>query len=390
MGRFFAEFNVSAPRRNDGQAKAEVRGIILYNFNIFGAWLNGRAPALGAGGSRFKPGCPDSLQEAEPMQPLSKKQIALLPVYNNIFPKDKLKASAVFKGFYVAASKPVKGPFDFDSLTMSLSARFENGAAALVEAAVKTEDGWSGLYKLFYISPEYKKTFKEQNDAFAKVEGDTLISKKPASAFKYQVTVLGRAKLDFLAAAFTRAKAGYDASLALETLDLKDFELPLKPVSQMSYGDKKLRRRICSPACLKMVLAHYGKDLPLGEVLKGVYDEGAEIYGSWPLNTGFAAQFGLAAAVVRCSSLAQAEGELYKGRPLIVSIAYKEGALKNAPAKKSEGHLVVICGFDARGNVIVMDPAASKESGVRRIYDRKQFASAWLKNKKGIAYAIGE
>ena len=324
------------------------------------------------------------------MQPLSKKQIALLPVYNNIFPKEKLAPSAKFKGFYVIASKPIKGPFEFDSLALSLSARFEEGSAALAEAAVKTEDGWSGLYKLFYVSPNYKKTFKEQSDAFAKVECDTLIPKKPALAFKYQITVLGRAKISFLAAAFTRAKAAYDDSLGLETLDLRDFEIPLKPVSQMLYADKKLRRRICSPACLKMVLAHYGKDLPLEEILKGVYDEGAEIYGSWPLNTAFAAQLGLAAAVVRCSSLAQVEGELYKGRPLIVSIAYKDGALKNAAVKKSEGHLVVICGFDADGNVIVMDPAASKEQNVRRIYDRKQFAAAWLKNKKGIAYAIGE
>ena len=52
--------------------------------------------------------------------------------------------------------------------------------------------------------------------------------------------------------------------------------------------------------------------------------------------------------------------------------------------------MVVICGFDAEGNVIVMDPAAKTEKEVRRVYDRKQFASAWIKNKKGLAYAIGE
>lgn len=324
------------------------------------------------------------------MHHLSKKQIALLPVYNTIFTKEQLAVSAQFKGFYVIASKTIKAPFDFNSLTLSLSAKLNKNSAVLVEASVKTEEGWSGLYKLFYVSADYKKTFKPQKDSFASVESDILFPKKSASAFKYQLTVLGKAKIDFLTAAFTKTGAKYDSSLALETLDLKDFEIPLKPVSQMQYADKKLRGRICSPVCLSMVLNYYGKKVSLEDTLKGVYDEETGVYGTWPLNTAFAAQQGLGAAVVRCSSLAQAEGELYKGRPLIASIAYKEGALKNAAAKATPGHLVVICGFDAEGNVIVMDPAAKTEKEVRRVYDRKQFASAWIKNKKGLAYAIGE
>ncbi|MDD6172734.1 MAG: peptidase C39 family protein [Elusimicrobiaceae bacterium] len=324
------------------------------------------------------------------MHHLSKKQIALLPVYNTIFTKEQLAVTAQFKGFYVIASKAIKAPFDFNSLTLSLSAKLNKNSAVLVESAVKTDKGWSGLYKLFYVSADYKKTFKPQKDDFASVEGDILFPKKSASAFKYQLTVLGKAKIDFLTAAFTKNGAKYDSSLALETLDLKDFEIPLKPISQMQYADKKLRTRICSPACLTMVLNYYGKKVSLEDALKGVYDEESAIYGTWPLNTAFAAQQGLGAGVVRCSSLAQAEGELYKGRPLIASIAYKEGQLKNAAVKSTQGHLVVICGFDAEGNVIVMDPAAKTEKEVRRVYDRKQFASAWIKNKKGLAYAIGE
>lgn len=324
------------------------------------------------------------------MHHLSKKQIALLPVYNTIFTEENLPVAAQFKGFYVIASKAIKAPFDFNSLTLSLSAKLNKGSAVLVEASVKTEKGWSGLYKLFYVSADYKKTFKPQKDAFARVDCDVLKPQKSAAAFKYQLTVLGKAKINFLTAAFTKTGAKYDSSLALETLDLKDFEIPLTPVSQMQYPDKKLRGRICSPACLTMVLNYYGKKVSLQDTIKGVYDEESSLYGVWPLNTAFAAQQGLGAAAVRCSSLAQAEGELYKGRPLIASIAYKEGALKNAAIKASDGHLVAICGFDADGNVIVMDPAAKTEKEVRRVYDRKQFASAWIKNKKGLAYAIGE
>ena len=65
----------------------------------------------------------------------------------------------------------------------------------------------------------------------------------------------------------------------------------------MQYADKKLRGRICSPVCLSMVLNYYGKKVSLENTLKGVYDEESGVYGTWPLNTAFAAQQGLGAAV---------------------------------------------------------------------------------------------
>lgn len=321
---------------------------------------------------------------------LNAKQTAILPAYTKIFTADKLKPTAKFKGFYVIVSKTLKSPFVFDSLTLSLSAKLDKDSAVLVEAAVKTEKGWSGLYKIFYLSNDYKKTFKPQKDTCAAVDCDVIKPVKGGLAYKYQITVLGKAKLNFLTAAFTKAGAPYDPILAQDTLELKDFEIPLSPVCREQYPDKNLRGKICSPCALKTVLDYYGKKVPLQDVVKGVYDQEAKICGTWPLNTAFASQQGLAMGVVRCCSLAQAEGELYKGRPLIVSIAYKEGKLKNAAVKSTEGHLVVICGIDKQGDIIVMDSAAKDEKSVRRIYNRKQFAAAWLKNKKGIAYAIGE
>jgi len=321
---------------------------------------------------------------------LNAKQIAVLPAYTKIFTEKHLQPTAKFKGFYVIVSKTIKAPFVFDSLNLSLSAKLDKDSAVLVEAAVKTEKGWSGLYKIFYISNDYKKTFKPQKDVFAAVDCDIIKPIKGGLAYKYQITVLGKTKLNFLTAAFTKAGAPYDRELAEDTLELTDFEIPLKPVCREQYADKNLRGKICSPCALKTVLDYYGKKVSLEDTVKGVYDEEAGIYGTWPLNTAFASQQGLGAGVVRCCSLAQAEGELYKGRPLIVSIAYKEGKLKNAAVKSTEGHLVVICGIDKKGDIIVMDSAAKDENSVRRIYNRKEFAAAWLKNKKGIAYAIGE
>lgn len=319
---------------------------------------------------------------------LPKKQLSLLPAHNVFFTQQKLKPIVINKNLSVIISNPVKAPFAFDSLVLSASAKLQKDAAILLQASVETENGWSGFYKLAYISNNYKKTFEPQKDEFASTDIDTLLCKKPANRFKYQITILGKAKINLLCAALTNTTAFYDKELAQETLDLKDFELPFAPVSQMEFEDKTIANKICSPAALTAVLNYYGKKVNLAETVKAVYDENAKIYGTWPLNTAVAAQTGLTSCVVRCSSLAQAEGEIYKGRPLVVSVGYKKGKLKNAPLAATAGHLVVIIGFDKNGDVITIDPSAKTAAQARRVYSRAQFAEAWLKNKKGLAYAI--
>jgi hypothetical protein len=318
------------------------------------------------------------------MHCIGKKQIARLPAQNIFHSAADFTEEKINKNLRVIACKPTKAFFDFDSLVLSVSVRLAPGAAILACAAVKTQKGWSGFYKLFYISRDYKKTFKRQQDAFAKTDTDTLLPKNGAHAFKYRLTVLGKADIGFVCAALTKAGAKYNESLAIETLDVKDFALPLKHVSRAEVKNAPLRSRICSPAALTAVLNYWGKKKELKEVLGGVYDEGAGIFGAWPLNTAYSSQQGLAAAAVRCCSLAQAEGEVLRGRPLIVSVSYKKGGLKGAPVKETEGHLIVITGFDKEGNIITADSAAH----ALITYDRRQFAKVWLKNRKGIAYAI--
>ncbi|MDR0953522.1 MAG: C39 family peptidase [Elusimicrobiota bacterium] len=318
----------------------------------------------------------------------NKKQLALLPSHNLIFTGKALTPTTLGKNLFVLTSKPIKSPFIFDSLVLSVSAKLAKEAALLIQASVKTEKGWSGFYKLAYISKNYKKTFTHDKDAFANIAVDTLLPKGKAQYFKYQITVLGHAQIGLICAALTNAEVKYNKSLALETLGLNDFELKAAPLSQREFKDKKLQDKICAPACLTMVLNYYGKKTTLAETIKNVYDDTTNTYGVWPLNTALAAQFGLNACVVRASSIAQIEGELYKGKPVIVSLSYKKGELKNALQPQTQGHLVVIIGIDKNGNIIALDPAAKTAKQARIVYSREQFAKAWLKNKKGVAFAI--
>jgi hypothetical protein len=75
--------------------------------------------------------------------------------------------------------------------------------------------------------------------------------------------------------------------------------------------------------------------------------------------------------------------------PVIASIAWKRDELSGAPIPCSEGHLLVIRGFDPSGNVVVNDPAGCDNSHVRRVYRRDEFARAWFcSGSGGVAYLV--
>jgi len=73
----------------------------------------------------------------------------------------------------------------------------------------------------------------------------------------------------------------------------------------------------------------------------------------------------------------------------VASIASHPGELDGFLfAGGTNGHLVVILGFDASGNPIVNDPAAWTNASVRRVYDRTQFERVWLRGSAGTVYVI--
>jgi hypothetical protein len=112
--------------------------------------------------------------------------------------------------------------------------------------------------------------------------------------------------------------------------------------------------------------------------------------GNWPFNTAYAATRVDRAFVTRLRSLREAEAFIRAGIPVVASIAFGSGQLSGAPISASNGHLLVIVGFTASGDVVVNDPAASTNAGVRRTYDRGQFENAWLPRSGGTVYVIAD
>ena len=76
------------------------------------------------------------------------------------------------------------------------------------------------------------------------------------------------------------------------------------------------------------------------------------------------------------------------GFAMVVSIAFGRNHLTGAPISASNGHLLVIVGFEADGDVVVNDPAGATNSAVRRVYDRAQFERIWIAASGGTAYVI--
>jgi hypothetical protein len=159
----------------------------------------------------------------------------------------------------------------------------------------------------------------------------------------------------------------------------------------------------CSPTSTSMALAYWDRGPTRRQyswvdpsyrqpwvdyAARFTYASGYGGTGMWPFNTAYAGRFGVDAFVTRLRSLREAELFIAAGIPLVASIAFDKGELDGAPINSTNGHLLVIRGFTAAGRVVVNDPAAARNSTVRRVYKRGQFERAWVGATGGIVYVI--
>ncbi|MEL4358698.1 MULTISPECIES: peptidase C39 family protein [unclassified Luteococcus] len=125
------------------------------------------------------------------------------------------------------------------------------------------------------------------------------------------------------------------------------------------------------------------------QVVRGVWDAGYQGTGNWPFNVAYASARGLTGFVTRLRSLNEAERFLKAGIPLVVSTSFSRSQLTGA-GFGTNGHLMVIRGFDDAGNVRVNDPASGMQASnglVPRTYNRAQFESAWGRSG-GLTYVM--
>ncbi|MEV4326203.1 C39 family peptidase [Microbispora rosea] len=160
----------------------------------------------------------------------------------------------------------------------------------------------------------------------------------------------------------------------------------------------------CSPTSTTMVLGYWGKwpskqdtswvdpsdpDPEVDYAARYTYDYAYEGAGNWPFNAAYAGRYGLEGFVTRLRSLTEMERLIRAGIPVVTSQSFKAEELPGA-GYSTNGHLMVIVGFTANGDVIANDPASPDDDAVRHVYPRANFENVWLRStgSGGIVYVI--
>jgi hypothetical protein len=291
-----------------------------------------------------------------------------------------------------------------DTFIPSWNARTPSGTWLQMEMRVRSGGSWTRWWDMGVwargMDTIKRHSVDDQRAGDWRVLTDTLQSIGPlyADAYQYRLTLLSKrtGRTPRVRAIYVTASDSYRNGEVLvganENLWGKDVSVPAR--SQMIYPNGG--EVWCSPTSLSMVMAYWankagrrGLNQEVPTVARGTYDNGYRGNGNWPFNTAYAASYGLKASVNRFSSLGQVERWIAKGVPVIASISWGRGRLTGAPIPASSGHLLVIRGFTEAGNVIVNDPAAGSNSGVRRIYQRDEFHRAWFTSGSGgVAYLV--
>lgn len=299
-----------------------------------------------------------------------------------------------------ATGPEISTSFNFTEAIASWNATTPTGTWIETQFRAQYGTRWSKWYILGIWASDYstihRHSVQSQGDSDGYVSVDTFVStNKKEVTGKFQlkfrlfsadgssVPTIGNASVAYSTTAPKKATASTNASTPVL--------LNVPKCSQMVYPDGG--EVWCSPTSTSMVLAywdHYtGPCEPrVRAAVDGVYDWIYRGHGNWPFNTAYAATQGYEAYVARLTSLRKAEEFIAAGVPVIMSIAWKNGELTGADISSTNGHLLVLAGFDAQGNPIINDPASPSDSAVQHTYLRSEFEPLWLQASGGTVYLI--
>jgi hypothetical protein len=297
------------------------------------------------------------------------------------------------------------------TLIPSWNASTPPGTWLELHVRVRQGEQWSNWYSMGIWAGEEntiaRHSVDQQQDANGAVATDTFtVQGQQANAYQIRVTLFSVAsglspvlwRVYMIASADAKHQAEPFLSSDEEAWGM-DLDVPQH--SQMlaaystptAYGQGK---EWCSPTTLNMLLAYWAEVLQRPNLLESVpriaarvYDATYEGTGNWPFNMAYAAEFNLRAYVTRMYTFNQVEKWIQTGVPVGISVSYATGKLPNSPIPSTPaGHLLVVRGFTANGDVITNDPAAPTNETVQIIYNRYDLAQAWLNGSHGLVYII--
>ena len=312
-------------------------------------------------------------------------------------------------------STPVRTPFAFDELIASWKATTPAGTWIDVQMRASGASRTTKWYTLAVWSSGddtiHRTTLKRQDDGDGRVNVDTFEKADGApelTSYELRVTlhraagVTATPAVTFLAAVVSRETQ--PAAPSAFGGVARDLDVPM--LSQETHAGHYPEydgggEAWCSPTSTAMVLGFWKAgpsaadlaafpgnahgDGQVDHAARFTYDWSYSGAGNWPYNTAFAAQYGLDGFITRLRSLREAELFIEAGIPLVASIS---GALPGFLFTSTNGHLLVIRGFAANGDVITNDPAVRANAQARKVYPRADFERIWLGGSTGTVYVI--
>lgn len=274
--------------------------------------------------------------------------------------------------------------FTLTDLVASWSATTPRGSWVEVAAQARGSRAW---HALGHWSSGTRPTRRTSITGDPEVDTDVWRPRGGADGYRLRVDLHGDPTLHRIGAVVSTGTWRGTTSAPLRRVERV---LDVPRLSQMTWAEVG-GRGWCSPTSVSMVLAHAGTLPPSTDIptaARQVHDPAWTGTGNWSFNTAWAAHESGNAFVTRLRDLRDAERFIDAGIPLVASIAYPPGALTRAPTHGTAGHLVVIRGFTATGDVVTNDPGAPSERSVRRTYDRGEFERAWQDGPGGTVYVI--
>jgi len=312
---------------------------------------------------------------------------------------DVLKVDSVGRpGFF--ESSPQKTKFDFDEILLSWNCLTGDSGGIFISLAVS--DNGQDWYNFNYqkwgrlpadFSRQEKRMPPRKIEGVGWVDIDFIRLDRTMKYYKFLVLCFadktGLLNFDRASVCYsnTRARPRQYYANSPRKYDLQEISLAVPFRSQHSLPDS-IEGRTCSPTSVTMVLNYYGRDYTPLEVAAETYDPNDDLYGNWPYNAQAAYVMGMKRSwISRHNSLAELVPELLAGKPLIINLAFENEKLSGAPYDQTDGHIIVVRGFDKNGDVLVNDPAGRDLSAGITTYNIDELTEVWT-GHGGVVYHL--
>jgi len=311
---------------------------------------------------------------------------------------DKIAAES---GFAVLHSPTIQTDFPFNEIILTWNCICDTNSGLAIILAVGDNKGLGGrfFYQRWGNLPEslvsaIESQYPDSVGGIGKVDIDILKLNRKHTCYAFDLYLYNGGSIPFMVDLVSVCYTNTSAGLSLAARNDPGLS-PISPImlsvpfyAQGSLPDS-ISSRTCSPTSLAMVLNFHGFDFNHLETSLAVYDPFHDIYGNWPYNIQAAYAMGMAKAwLARHNSFAEIYPDIARGNPVIISIDVPPGKLRGAPYNSTGGgHLIVVRGFDDKGNVLVNDPAGDSPQEGLAAYDIDELTEVWV-DHGGVAYHL--